>query len=812
MIDIYTAHIHPDGDIEQSVSAHSRAVSTISKEICPFGGLTGIVMLAGMFHDSGKLSPAFQQYMAKIKKGSSTVRRGEVNHATAGGLLIKELARSANLMELLSVIIYSHHGLQDCVNLENGRQLMERRMSKEYQEENEIDLKIVQERYYGRENREQLEVLCAQAELDIRQAIVKPIMKFDKQYAMRHYGNRDFYMGMYVRLLLSVLIDSDRIDTAEFMQGRKIYDFKKLKARESVWGQCIAFYEKYIKMFQQRNRIDRYRSEISRLCREAAKAPDRLYRLTVPTGAGKTLSSLRFALYHAEKYQKQHIYYVASFTSILEQNAREIRTAIGQKDIVLEHHCNIIQETEEEKERYRDMAENWLEPPIIVTTAVQMLNALFDGKTGSVRRMHSLCNSVIIFDEVQALPVKTIELFNLAVNFLTEFCNTTVVLCSATQPVFDELPENRLMKPKEMAGEPEKYEQTFRRTTLIDKTKMKKSGLDVEELGEFAAACFRQEKQILIVVNTKGCAEKLYFYLKKRNLTENLFHLSTNMHALNRQAELEKMKKLLAAEDEINPVICVSTPLIEAGVNISFQCVIRSLTGLDSIVQAAGRCNRHARSEKGNVYIVKMNEKAENLSSLPDIRKAQEAMEKAAYYQEQNKSGHDLASEWMKTQYYRHYLSSQRERTNYPLPEISSTANLVDLLSGNKLAKEGISRFYGRGSSYQKCLLKQAFKTAGEQFEVIAEDGRLSVVVEHETYTSSRIEELESGNCSYERRREILRELQLVTVGISQEVKNRIGNGIYTACDNQLFVLRENYYDMKTGVLKEPKIMKMLYV
>lgn len=807
MKDIYIAHVKPNTEQEQSVLAHNREVSEIISEISPFPKITKLAMLAGLFHDAGKYSKAFQQYMDKIKRNVGQVYRGEVNHATAGGLLVKELTGSTRLEEILSVIIYSHHGLWDCVDLESGRHLLEKRQSIEYQEEKNIELELVRERVFQDFDRTKIERLTSQAAEEIDRAIINPILDFSRKYVGENYGNRDFFLGMYVRLLLSILIDGDRINTAEFMQERKIYDLHKAKSMNHIWDESITFYDKYINSFEQKSRLDQYRREISQLCAAAGKQPNRLYRLTVPTGAGKTLSSLRFALYHAKEFEKQHIYYVASYTSILEQNACQIRAAVGRKDIVLEHHCNVLQETNEEKARYRDLTENWIEAPIVVTTAVQVLNALFDGKTGSIRRMHSLCNSVIIFDEVQALPVKILELFNLAVNFLTRFCNTTIVLCSATQPLFDELPQNRLMKPKEMTGCADKYEKEFERTNIIDLTGKKAAGLSVEELGEFISEHFYAEKQMLVIVNTKACAEKLYYNLEKQNLTQYLFHLSTNMHVLNRQKELEKIKSLLGKEV---PLICVSTPLIEAGVDISFQCVIRSLTGLDSIIQAAGRCNRHADSVTGNVYIVKMNEKAENLSRLPDIKKAQEAMEKAAYCQKQNGTNYKMDSEWMKAQYYRHYLSSQKTKTNYPVPEVFSNANLVNLLSDNMSARERLVHFYG-DNRYKNCLLKQSFKTAGDLFEVIPEDGKFQVVVEHEDYTAPRIHELEQGNCSFERRRDILRELQLVTVGIAQQTKEIIGNGIYTVCDNQLFVLRENYYDNKTGVLKEPKPMKMLF-
>lgn len=816
MKDTYIAHCKPGEEKDQSVSAHSREVSEIMKDIIPLSGLTKLAILIGLLHDAGKYSPAFQRYMDKIKKKVEKVYRGEVNHATAGGLLIKELTNSTGLIEILSVIVFAHHGLQDCIDLESGRHLLEKRQSSGYQEEEKIELELVRERLFQNVSRIDLEILAGEAAEEIKKAMINPILTFDKKYAGQDYGNRDFFMGMQVRLLLSVLIDSDRINTAEFTQERTIYDLQKVKSMAHIWNECIDSFQKYMSSEQKNkesnhseSKLDIYRREIAQLCARAAAQEGLLYRLTVPTGAGKTLSSLRFALHHAKQFGKQHIYYVASYTSILEQNAETIRKAVGGKDIVLEHHCNVLQETEEEKARYRELTENWLESPIIVTTAVQMLNTLFDGKTGSIRRMHSLCNSVIIFDEVQSLPIKTLELFNLAVNFLTKFCNTTVVLCSATQPLFDELPQNRLMKPIEMTGSADKYEKEFKRTQIVDKTDIKEAGLSVEELGEFVTELFHKEGQILIIVNTKSCAEKLYHYLEEKNLTEKLFHLSTNMHVLNRRQELEKMKKLLEEKEEV-PLICVSTPLIEAGVDISFRSVIRSLTGLDSIIQAAGRCNRHATAKIGYVYVVRMNEKAENLSSLPDIKKAQEAMERVAYYQKQKGTKYPMDSEWLKAQYYRYYFSSQKGKTNYPVPEVSTNANLVSLLSDNRLARDRLVHFYGNKGP-KNCLLKQAFKTAGELFEVIPEDGKFQVIVESGEYTTSRIAELEKGDCTFERRRDIIRELQLVTVGISQQTKDAIGHGIYSVYDYQLFMLQENYYDYKIGVLKEPKPMEALF-
>lgn len=813
---IYIAHLYPDHTEGQSVAEHNRAVSAISEKICPAKELTNIVKLAGILHDAGKYGPKFQDYMRKIKEGTESYYRGEANHSTAGGLLLRELSKSSNLTDVLSVVIFSHHGLQDCIHPESGQTLLDRRRSKTYQEEYDIDLDIVRRRFYSDMNEVEIAALCENAAKELKEKIMTPIKEFmekNKEKENKDYGSRDFHMGMYVRLLLSVLIDGDRIDTANYRNRREIYDLEGIQDRNLLWKECIDHYEEYtLKKFSKgatgTEKINRYRSEISGLCMEAGKTSCRLYRLTVPTGAGKTLSSLRFALYHALKYEKQHIIYVAPFQSILEQNAEEIRTAIGRGDIVLEHHCSVMHETEEEKKRYEELTENWLSP-VIVTTAVQMLNTLYDGKTGAVRRMHSLCNSIILFDEVQSLPIRTVELFNLAVNFLTNFCNSTVVLCSATQPVFDELPRNSLILPRNMIGDVGKFETAFRRTALIDRTMIKPGGIGIAELGDFVLDQFRETKQILIIVNTKSCAQNLYYYLDKQDIINNLFHLSTNMHALNRREELEKMKRLLAKEQ---PVVCVSTQIIEAGVDISFRCVIRSLAGLDSVIQAAGRCNRNAKYECGNVYIVKMNEKAEVLSGLPDIKKAQEAMESVLLYRRKKAPFLELTSEEMKQQYYRRYFLSRKDETRYPVTLYGTGTDLVDLLSGGRYAKNRFQAYYNGKKEYKKCFLNQEFKTAGELFEVISEDGRFPVVVECGEYTSERIAELETGECTSERKREILRELQLVTVGISQSVRNSIGNGIYPAFNRQLFVLRENYYSDKIGVMKEPKLMETLMV
>lgn len=831
--DPYIAHRREDSDALQSVSDHNKETACLAKTRCTMERIAEISCLAGLLHDCGKYSDRFQTYICQGQEG--TIRRGEVNHATAGGVIVEELAPGSSLSELVQIAIYSHHGMQDAVDLESGKSLIDKRCSREYQERERIEIDLVRQRFYQYMDKDMLDAHCAVARESFKE-LVQEIKRFMLQNPTGLYGSRDFYMGMHERVVLSLLIDADRSNTAQYMNDSSEDAYKSYEDHEScedhensensedheeredyedhkdmrqLWQQCIDCFEVYRSKFQIRNKIDVFRKEISDICFREAFQKQRLYRLTLPTGSGKTLSGLRFALHHAHRFNKQRIIYVAPFTSILEQNSEEIRRAIGHPEFVLEHHCNVISETEKEQKVYERLAENW-QSPIVTTTAVQFLNTLFSSKTGCVRRMYSLCNSIVIFDEVQSLPVRTISLFNLAVNYLTEFCNTTVVLCSATQPVFDKLPKNRLLPPKELVDDYIRYDREFRRVTLVDQTRIKPGGLMTEELGDFVLQKLPEEKQILVIVNTKACARTLYYYLKKRLGSDgDLFHLSTNMCVLNRREVLDQMKACLETEDSPRPLICVSTQLIEAGVDLSFRCVIRSLAGLDNMIQAAGRCNRHGERENGNVYIVKMDDKAENISRLNDIKIAQNAMEEIlhSYREAPEIVGGDLLSAKAKEQYYYRYLRDQEEYVDFRVQIHNDQTTLVDLLSGNRMAQEQYKRHTGKSLKY---MMKQSFKTAGDLFEVISEDGKINVVVEYNDEIISMVEELQDPYILCERQKEILRGLQLASVGISEQMKNELGRAVAPVCGGKVSVLSTGYYSRETGVSTEPIGMELL--
>lgn len=796
MEDFYIAHFREENAdfIVQSVSEHNSNVALLSEKNSSLEILSPISWLIGMYHDAGKYQDTFQKYMQKNMEGKRTYR-GEVNHSTAGGYLLEEFAPTSMEAQMLEYPIYCHHGMADALS-GSGKMLIDERLK---QKEN---VQQVPERFYQYCNKQDLENRFHESRrrlTEILYSLDKYAESLDKK---ERNQQKNFFVGMYERIILSVLIDSDWSDTACFMQNEKIEKrIQNMQGRKEIWSACREYFITYMRGFPKDSKLSGIRTEILNRCMLQGETDGKLYRLTVPTGSGKTLSSLGFALNNAVTLNKKHIIYVAPFMSILEQNAEEIRKAIGNPEIVLEHHSNVFYDCEEERKRYELSAENW-ESPIIVTTAVQFLNTLFSSSSSNIRRMNNICNSVIIFDEIQALPVRTIKMFNLAVNFLSSFGEATIVLCSATQPLLDRITECRLNHPREIVPPNDRHEEFFQRTTIYNKTNVTNLGFSTEELGDFIIEKALEEDQVLAIVNTKKCAERTYKYLKEkcRDLDYLLFHLSTNMCPQNRQDVLSELKFELKNSDK--KIICVTTQLIEAGVDISFRCVIRSLAGLDSVVQAAGRCNRNKEVENGKVYIVKMSKEAENVSMLKDIVKAQEAMQRVLYQfdsQPQSLDGR-LDSAKAIELYYGLYMNSRKEEMSYLTNVDGRSDTLLNMLSGNSKIWSSVKVNY-RGSHK---FLKQAFKSAGDLFEVIPEDGKVDVVVEYDADAKEQIDELRSPYIAISEQQRAARKLQKYTVGIPDWLRQELGNAITAVCEGKILVLSENYYSRETGVSIEP--------
>lgn len=623
---------------------------------------------------------------------------------------------------------------------------------------------------------------------------------------------------MYFRVLLSMLLDSDWTDTEKFFQNEELKQRISKKEIQKIWQQSIQCFENYLN-HEIRNKAENgqslqaVRQEISERCYEEAEKETRLYRLTVPTGAGKTLSSLRFALYRAERTQKQHIIYVAPFNSILSQNADEIRRAVDDPDIVLEHHCNVILSEKKQEKDYKKLTETW-DVPIIMTSAVQVLNVLFSGQKRDIRRMHTLCNSVIIFDEVQAIPKKCMELFNLAVNFLTNFAESDVVLCSATQPSIKDLKENNLSECMEMTEIIEKYEEAFRRTDIVDLTETEAypGGMEIEDLCDFTLQQAETFRNVLVIVNTTECAKQVYEKIKSSCSDEDqVFHLSNKLCPQNKEDTLETVHAALRKNREsgyTGRVICISTPVVEAGVNFSFGCVIRSKAGLDHVIQAAGRGNRHKEYPWfGKIYIVQLTNEAESLEKLPEIQEEQRAVQKLL---EQFRSKPEIFEKRLDSSkaiaiYYQYYYQVlQADITKFPAKNYKTT--LLEMLGKNC---PGRKQYWHKFEQEYKGGMAQAFATAGKEFEVISNDYKIPVVVPYNDEAKKLIAAFVGADGEYlpwEEKQRMLRELQKYTVGISEVQKERLNNAIYQISDQEILALSEGYYSNEVGVLEEPQM------
>ena len=365
-----------------------------------------------------------------------------------------------------------------------------------------------------------------------------------------------FYMSLFSRLALSYVIDADRANTRGFMLGQPDEPPRDMKAdMKPLWKRLLEQIETYNKSLAGGDSpINSVRREISERCREfALDSSDRgVFRLSVPTGGGKTLTSLRYAITAAHKHEKRRIFFVIPLLSVLEQNAAAIRKAVDDDSVILEHHSNVVREKAEAGGHYQQDAqallmESW-DSPIIITTLVQLLDSLFAGKTSRIRRMSALADSVIVIDEVQSVPRKMLSLFNMAVNFLAYFCNCQIILCSATQPCLEAADHAvKYSENADMVKISPEMQAVFKRTVIVDKRS--KYGFSSDELADFAAICLQNHGATLLICNKKSQAREYFALLKSRGV--KAFHLSTAMCMQHRRDTLAEIQSLLDSGDSI---------------------------------------------------------------------------------------------------------------------------------------------------------------------------------------------------------------------------------------------------------------------
>ena len=545
------AHSSLDGVKDpQTLYEHLTAVAHIARDCFSIPFMRDAAYAIGLYHDAGKAAKVVQHHIKYNTKDKP-------DHSTYGGKRLAEHAHKG-LGYLAAAPILGHHGgLPDCTGMAVGGRSVEARLSNKVEASTE-----------------------AAFEKEMQGALVDFPQPLGMPVCSRETGKMELYL--MAKMLHSALVDADRLNTEAYTRPDKAAN----RGHYPTLAELLPRYEQYMAKFTVREAIDQTRADIRRDCLRAADLPQGIYTLTVPTGGGKTLSSLGFALQHAAKWTNiQRIIYAIPFTSIVEQNAKVFRDVLGD-EAVLEHHSAVLPP---EEGTPADLAtENW-DATVIVTTNVQLFESLFANRPSACRKLHHLQNSVIILDEVQALPDGYLEpCLNMLDALVKDYC-ATVVLCSATQPTFDTLWKEKPVTT-EMMADPQALAEKLRRT------KMAYLGdLDDEALYQRLTA----HEQVLCIVNNRAHAQKIHALLGGE--AQGAYHLSTLMCPQHRTEKLDLIRARLNSGERCR---LISTSLIEAGVDVDFPVVYRAQAGLDSIVQAAGRCNRNGRQQElATVYV-----------------------------------------------------------------------------------------------------------------------------------------------------------------------------------------------------------------
>lgn len=788
----YIAHIRQsDGGI-QSVHEHLFGVKELATQFGREIGVEHIAGLSGLLHDLGKYSDRFREYILEaVNNPDHPPKRGSVDHSTAGGKLLYEEFHLNNrsvpekmIAEIIGNVIISHHmGLQDFLTPD-----MESDYLKRVEEKIIEDFPEVKEAFYQSvASKEDIKTYLSNSEHEL--------IDYLKQNINGSQMNKSQLTLMFLtKYIFSCLIDADRTNTRCFEENTSV----------SVSNESGELFKSYYKKLndyldelgsdsRSKTTINLLRAKMSKECDDFADHPSGIYTLSIPTGGGKTLASLRYALNHAVKQKKKRIIYVVPYTTIIEQNAEEVKRILDDRENIIEHHSNIIEhdDSDDNPHYLKDKAvklarDNW-DTPIIFTTMVQFLNTLYSDGTRNVRRLHNMANAVLIFDEVQSVPIKCISLFNEALNFLKNTCHSGILLCTATQPALNFVEKKIDSIDGEIVQDLDQVTEAFKRVEIVDKTSSQ--GWNTDDLSHFVLDQIRESSNVLVILNTKTVVRKLFNQLKEDYPDLLVYHLSTSMCAAHRKDILTNVRKALDNGEE---VVCLSTQLIEAGVDISFKCVIRSLSGLDSIAQAAGRCNRHGEDPIRNVYIINHNE--ENLAYLKTIKVGAEITNKILLDRKSGRGLKDILSSQALKLYFENYYEELKTELDYYVPSLDKY--IYELLNSNQTYKEAYQHKTGKPFPL---LLNTSIKTAGRYFDVI--DNQTTSLLVYYKEGAELIADF-NENLTIEEMTKLLKKAQQYTVNVYRHEINELSrnNNIISLREGKILALRENAYDMDYGV------------
>lgn len=572
--DIY-AHTKPDTPCEEwemlyGKNGHAENTARIIGSFSPIVDKSvlrndaKLLKWLGRIHDVGKASSEFQEHL----RGGAAA-----DHKTAASYIAQN-TNSFPYSSLLPYVLYGHHS-----GLPQGTKLFGETLAC-YKPNGRVIESIPKKYTVFSTNKLKCSSFIPQGKLSKNETV--------------------FSLMMFVRMMHSALVDADWLATEEYMSPERSRERQSFKSDsvETLSSKLEAFINERER--SSNGRINALRKKIHKACFKAGDKRRGIYRLNVPTGGGKTLSSLSFALRHAVKHGLKRVIYVIPYTSIIEQTADEFRKVLGSRN-VLEHQSNITDENDSTQNRYA--SENW-DMPVIVTTSAQFFETLFSCKNSKCRKIHNIAQSVIVFDEAQSLPTDLLFPCIECIKVLRRHYSCSALLCTATQPALEHRERFfdigwRHNEAKSLLGD--RMEQMLRR-------KMKRVSVEAigkKDTAELIEHYVQHGGSALFIVNLTRHAQELYNALQEYGC-ENVYHLSARMCPHHRLEVLETVRERLAAN---LPTILVATRVIEAGVDISFPIVYRDRCGVDSLAQSAGRCNRHGELESGKVFFFKSSEK-----------------------------------------------------------------------------------------------------------------------------------------------------------------------------------------------------------
>lgn len=653
------AHTPNDEGKWHYLEDHLKEVARLAKQFAGKFDAGDLAYWIGLWHDLGKSNPDFQDYLKACQRDE---RHEKVPHAIWGAVLAYWLINrngKNDRWEEIALTIAGHHG-----GINQPGTLSQR--FEESTKNNQVVFHAVAEYAKG---------------LPSPQKVSLPEMTRTQR-------------ELFIRMVFSALVDADYLNTEKHFNEKQYILRQDQERIEYLWSRFDENQKQFVSAVHTETVVNRIRKEVYELCDRAALGKPGIYRMTVPTGGGKTRSGLAFALRHAAENQMDRVIVAIPFTSIIDQTAKEYRKILGA-DVVLEHHSQVNVPANENQDiaqiSLRLASENW-DAPLIVTTTVQLFESLFSNKPGKGRKLHNLSRSVIVIDEVQALPPELLTPTLDVLRELVERYGVSVVLSTATQPAFE---DSHYLKPFQgiQIHEiiPQKiYQEHFRKLERV-KYYRKEEPISWPELADEIS----REKQVMVVLNTRKDALSLIENLSDK---KDVFHLSTLLCGIHRRLTLREVKRRLKKG---LPVRLISTQVIEAGVDIDFPVVYRAIGPLDRIVQAAGRCNREDKlqnDQRGRVIIFEPAEggtprgpyktgleKAKLLLMQYDISELHNPELYRIYFE---KLFADVDTDKKKIQTYREVLDYPKVDSEYRLIEQNTVPVLINCDSSTKRLKE----------------------------------------------------------------------------------------------------------------------------